>query len=275
MKKQKIFNLNKDFFYNDNLTIIAGPCAIESKEMCFEVAVKMKKLCNKYGVNYVFKSSFDKANRTSSESKRGLGVEEGLKIFEAIKKEINVPILTDVHEPSQCKKVAPYVDILQIPAFLSRQTDLLEAAGLTGKIVNIKKGQFMAPNDILNSAKKVEKYNKKILLCERGVSFGYNNLVVDFTGILEMNKSIYSIVFDATHSVQKPSSKGTSTGGNREYVVPLIKAALSIGVKNIFIEVHTNPKEAISDGENQLFLSSMESILEEVSDLYKFINKEV
>ena len=275
MKKQKIFNLNKDFFYNDNLTIIAGPCAIESKEMCFEVAVKMKKLCNKYGVNYVFKSSFDKANRTSSESKRGLGVEEGLKIFEAIKKEINVPILTDVHEPYQCKKVAPYVDILQIPAFLSRQTDLLEAAGLTGKIVNIKKGQFMAPNDILNSAKKVEKYSKKILLCERGVSFGYNNLVVDFTGILEMNKSMYSIVFDATHSVQKPSSKGTSTGGNREYVVPLIKAALSIGVKNIFIEVHTNPKEAISDGENQLFLSSMESILEEVSDLYKFINKEV
>ena len=243
--------------------------------MCFEVAVKMKKLCNKYGVNYVFKSSFDKANRTSSESKRGLGVEEGLKIFEAIKKEINVPILTDVHEPYQCNKVAPYVDILQIPAFLSRQTDLLEAAGLTGKIVNIKKGQFMAPNDILNSAKKVEKYNKKILLCERGVSFGYNNLVVDFTGILEMNKSMYSIVFDATHSVQKPSSKGTSTGGNREYVVPLIKAALSIGVKNIFIEVHTNPKEAISDGENQLFLSSMESILEEVSDLYKFINKEV
>lgn len=247
----------------DKLTLLAGPCAIESEEMSLLVAGELKNICDELGINYIFKSSFDKANRSSIHSPRGVGLEEGLRILKKVKDEIGVPVVTDVHEPWQCSKVAEVVDVLQIPAFLARQTDLLVAAAQTGKTVNIKKGQFMAPWDMANVVNKMKEVgNENIMLCERGASFGYNNLIVDMTGLLEMRALGYPVVFDATHAVQKPGGKGTSTGGNREFVFPLMRAALAVGIDAIFAEVHPDPDNAFSDGPNQLKLEDIREILE-------------
>jgi 2-dehydro-3-deoxyphosphooctonate aldolase (KDO 8-P synthase) len=264
---------------NRRFTLIAGPCAIESEEMTMEVAAALKIICNELNINLIFKSSFDKANRSSVSSPRGVGIDRGLQILKRVKDELGLPIVTDVHESWQCERVADVADVIQIPAFLSRQTDLLVAAAKTGKIVHIKKGQFMAPWDMRNVVDKMlESGNDKILLGERGSCFGYNNLVVDMTGLVEMRKFGYPVVFDATHAVQKPGGQGTSTGGNREMVPYLMRAALAVGVDVIFAEVHPDPDHAFSDGPNQLYLSNIRSILEQaiqVDDITKkFISQD-
>lgn len=272
----------KCVYINDSLiigkkkfTLIAGPCAIESEQMSLQVANELKNICQELGINYIFKSSFDKANRSSIHSPRGVGIDEGLRILKKVKDEVGVPVITDVHEPWQCEKVAEVVDLLQIPAFLARQTDLLVAAAKTGKPVNIKKGQFMAPWDMKNVVTKMQECgNENILLCERGSSFGYNNLVVDMTGLIEMRNLGYPVVFDATHAVQKPGGKGASTGGNRDFVFPLMRAALAVGVDAIFAEVHPDPDNAFSDGPNQLRLEDIKWILEnaiKIDDIVKGI----
>lgn len=243
-------------------TLIAGPCAIENEEMSIDVARKIKEICDKLGINYIFKSSFDKANRSSIHSFRGVGMEEGLRILKKVKDEVEVPVITDVHESWQCEKVAEVVDMLQIPAFLCRQTDLIVAAGKTGLPVNVKKGQFLAPWDMKNVVTKMDEIgNQNVLLCERGNIFGYNNFVVDMRGLLEMRKLGVPVVFDATHSVQIPGGLSSCSGGNREYVFPLMKAALSIGVDAIFAEVHPEPEKAPCDGPNMLYLDDLEEVL--------------
>ena len=219
--------------------LIAGPCVIESEETVMLVAERIKRIAERQNLDYCFKASFDKANRTSIYSYRGPGIEKGLRILEKVKNTFDVKVLTDIHEPWQAERVAEIVDIIQIPAFLCRQTDLLVTAAKTGKIINVKKAQFLAPWDMGNVVKKLEESgNKNIMLCERGSSFGYNNLVVDMTGIIEMKKFGYPVVFDATHSVQKPGGKGNATGGNRAYVEPLAKAAIAAGADALFFEVH-------------------------------------
>ena len=271
---KKILIENKFEIGNKKLTILAGTCAIESEEMSLEVAHKLKEICDRLDINYIFKSSFDKANRSSIHSPRGVGLEEGLKILKKVKDEVGVPVVTDVHEPWQCEKVAEVVDILQIPAFLARQTDLLVAAAKTGKVVNVKKGQFMAPWDMKNVVTKMkEAGNENVMLCERGSSFGYNNLVVDMTGLLEMRALGYPVVFDATHAVQKPGGKGSSTGGNREFVYPLMRAALAMGIDAVFAEVHPDPDNAFSDGPNQLRLDDIEEILTNAKRIYDLVNE--
>jgi 2-dehydro-3-deoxyphosphooctonate aldolase (KDO 8-P synthase) len=268
----KIFN-NISIGGQQRFTLIAGPCVIESEELAMEVAGKLKEMCSKLNVNFVFKSSFDKANRSSIFSDRGPGIEKGLEILKKVKDQYNVPVITDVHESWQCERVAEVVDVLQIPAFLCRQTDLLIAAAKTGLPINVKKGQFLAPWDMKNVVNKLqESGNEKIMLCERGTSFGYNNLVVDMRSLVEMKKFGYPIVFDVTHSVQKPGGKGTSTGGDREYVYPLIRAGLAVGVDAIFAEVHPDPDNAKSDGPNMLKLDDVEDILKiavKIDDLVK------
>jgi len=261
----KINVLNRfDIGGNNRFVLIAGPCAIETEEMTMEVARTLKEICEELHIHLIFKSSYDKANRSSVKSPRGVGMERGLQILLRVKTELNLPIVTDVHETWQCAEVAKVADMLQIPAFLSRQTDLLVAAAKTGKIVNVKKGQFMAPWDMKNVIDKLtDSGNENILLCERGSSFGYNNLVVDMTGLVEMRSYGYPVVFDATHSVQKPGGQGTSTGGNREMVPYLMRAALAIGVDAIFAEVHPDPDHAFSDGPNQLHLSAIREILQQ------------
>lgn len=263
---------------NHRFTLIAGPCAIESEEMTMEVAAELQRICKALNINLIFKSSFDKANRSSASSPRGVGIDEGLRILKRVKDELGLPILTDVHESWQCTRVADVADVIQIPAFLSRQTDLLIAAAKTGKIVHIKKGQFMAPWDMKNVvAKMLDTGNDQILLGERGSCFGYNNLVVDMTGLVEMRSLGYPIVFDATHAVQKPGGQGTSTGGNREMVPYLMRAALAVGVDVIFAEVHPDPDHAFSDGPNQLHLSNIKKVLEQatkIDDLTKQFMRE-
>jgi 2-dehydro-3-deoxyphosphooctonate aldolase (KDO 8-P synthase) len=242
--------------------LIAGPCAIESEEMTLTVAETLKKTCTELGIHLIFKSSFDKANRSSIHAPRGVGIDEGLRILQKVRAELDLPVVTDVHESYQCKPVGEVVDMIQIPAFLSRQTDLLVAAAQTGKLVNVKKGQFMAPWDMKNVITKLEEAgNPQILLCERGSTFGYNNLIVDMTGLVEMRSYGYPVVFDATHSVQKPGGQGSSTGGNREMVPPLMRAALATGVDALFAEVHPDPDHAFSDGPNQLRLDGIREIL--------------
>ena len=229
----------------------------------------MKKITDELGINYVFKSSFDKANRSAISSDRGSGMETGLEILRQIKEEYNVPIVTDVHESYQCAPVAEVADVLQIPAYLSRQTDLLLAAAKTGRVVNIKKAQFMAPEDIQSAVNKVASQdNEHILVTERGTMFGYHQLVVDMTSLIQMRETGYPIIYDATHSVQIPSGYGNHSGGNREYVFPLMRAALSIGIDGIFAEVHPNPPKAISDQDSQLYLSKARPILEEANKLF-------
>lgn len=246
--------------------LIAGPCAIENRDMVMQTADTLKEVCQQIGIKLIFKSSYDKANRTSM-SGRGIGMEQGLRILDEVKKQLELPILTDVHESWQCKPVSEVADVLQIPAFLSRQTDLLLAAGETGKIVNVKKGQFMAPWDMKGAVDKVHSTgNNQVWLTERGSSFGYGNLVVDMTSLVEMRKFGCPIVFDATHSVQKPSSQAGVTGGNREMVPHLMRAALAVGVDGIFLEVHPDPDRAISDAANQVKLCNIKQILEQAKE---------
>ena len=243
--------------------LIAGPCAIEDREMVMHTASVLKEVCERLGVKLYFKSSFDKANRTSP-SDRGIGMDKGLAILKEVKETYGLPILTDVHESWQCSKVAEVADVLQIPAFLSRQTDLLEAAAKTGKVVNVKKGQFMAPWDMRGAIAKVKGASEgkaEVWLTERGSSFGYGNIVVDMTSLVKMREYGCPVVFDATHAVQQPSSQAGVTGGNREMVPHLMRAALAVGVDGLFLEVHPDPDHAISDAANQVRLSDIEEIL--------------
>lgn len=245
--------------------LIAGPCAIESRDMVMHSAETLKQVCERLGIALYFKSSYDKANRTSI-SERGVGMEAGLQILQEVKSTFSLPILTDVHESWQCAPVAEVADVLQIPAFLSRQTDLLVAAAQTGKIVNVKKGQFMAPWDMRGAIAKIEEARGErqkagIWLTERGSSFGYGNLIVDMTSLVKMREYGYPVVFDATHSVQQPSSQAGVTGGNREMVPHLIRAAVAVGIDGLFLEVHPEPEKAISDAANQMRLSDVEQVL--------------
>ena len=247
------------------MILIAGPCVIESEELCLRVAREIKKICDEIGIIYYFKASFDKANRSSIHSFRGPGIEEGLRVLKNVKETVGVGICTDIHEPWQAERVATVADIIQIPAFLCRQTDLLVAAAKTGKIINVKKAQFLAPWDMKNVINKIEESgNKNIMLCERGSTFGYNTLVVDMTGIIEMKKMGYPVVMDATHSVQKPGGNGTSTGGNREYVEYLAKAAICCGADHLFLEVHPDPDTALSDGPNMVRLGDLKNMLKRI-----------
>ena len=272
MKNNKI-NCNDIIFSNDvDFCLISGPCQIESENHALDIAGKLKEITIKNSVKFVFKSSFDKANRTSINSKRGLGLEKSLKIFEKIKKEYNLNILTDVHTSEQCSLVAKYVDIIQIPAFLCRQTDLLVSAAKTNKIINIKKGQFLAPWDISNVINKVtESGNKNILLTERGTSFGYNSLVADMRSLPIMKKTGFPVIFDATHSVQLPGGRGGSSDGQREFINPLSNAAISIGIAGIFIETHDDPDNAPSDGPNMLHLKNLEKLIVQLSKIDSLI----
>lgn len=256
------------------MTLIAGPCAIENKELCFEVAEKMKEITDRLEIDYIFKSSFDKANRTSIHSYRGPGIEEGVNILAEIKNKYGLKVTTDIHEPSQAKLVKDVVDIIQIPAFLCRQTDLLVAAAETGKTVNVKKAQFLAPWDMKNVVNKLEEAGcKDIMLCERGTTFGYNRLVVDMPGMIEMEKLGYPVVFDVTHSVQKPGGAGNTTNGNREYIQYLAKGAVAMGINNFFMEVHPDPDNALSDGPNQLPLDSVEILLKDMLKIKNALEK--
>jgi len=244
---------------------IAGPCVIESKKVTLEIAIYLKKLLSNYPVDFLFKASFDKANRTSLGSPRGPGLSKGIEILKEVKKKVGVRIVTDVHLPEQVKYVKDVVDIIQIPAFLCRQTDLIVAAAKTKKPINIKKGQFLGPDDVKYIIDKVTSTgNKKILLTERGSCFGYNNLIVDFRSFLIMKKFGYPVIFDATHSLQRPSASAGISGGDREFVSPLAKAAVACGVDGIFMEVHPNPKLALSDKHTSFPLNKLDSFLKEI-----------
>jgi 2-dehydro-3-deoxyphosphooctonate aldolase (KDO 8-P synthase) len=263
----KQVKLNDDIIFGDQkkpFVLLAGPCAIEEEDRVLRIAEGIKKITDKLGIPYVFKASFDKANRSSIESYRGPGLEEGLRILEKVKKEFELPVISDIHLPEQAAAAAGVLDIMQIPAFLSRQTDMLIAAGKTGSIINVKKGQFLAPWDIDQVVEKIESTgNEKILLTERGVSFGYNNLVVDMRSIPRMRKTGYPIVFDATHAVQLPGGAGDSSDGEKEYVPYLMRAALAVGIDSLFMEVHDNPAVAKSDGANMIPLEKLEEILKQ------------
>jgi 2-dehydro-3-deoxyphosphooctonate aldolase (KDO 8-P synthase) len=252
------------------LTLIGGPCVIESEDFTLKMAEKIRQVCDRLGIAFIFKSSFDKANRTSIDSFRGQDLETGLKILQKVKKEIGVPVLTDIHESQQAAIVAEVVDVLQIPAFLCRQTDLLIAAAATGRAVNVKKGQFLAPWDMKSVVKKLESAGaKNILLTERGSSFGYNTLVVDFRSLPQMRQLGYPVVFDATHSVQMPGGQGDKSGGQREFVPYLSRAAAAVGIDALFMEIHENPDQALSDGPNMVPLAQLEAVLQPVLDIHK------
>jgi 2-dehydro-3-deoxyphosphooctonate aldolase (KDO 8-P synthase) len=247
------------------LTLIAGPCQLESRDHAFMMAGKLKEIAGRLKIGLIYKTSFDKANRTSLTGKRGLGLEGALPIFADIRKEFGLPVLTDVHENHQCAELAPVVDVLQIPAFLSRQTDLLIAAAKTGRVVNVKKGQFLAPWDMKNvAAKVVDTGNPNVILTERGASFGYNTLVSDMRALPIMAETGCPVVFDATHSVQQPGGQGTSSGGDRRFVPVLARAAVAVGVAGVFIETHQDPDNAPSDGPNMVPLHRMEALLREL-----------
>jgi 2-dehydro-3-deoxyphosphooctonate aldolase (KDO 8-P synthase) len=244
------------------LALIAGPCALESRAHALEMATALKDITARLGIGFVYKTSFDKANRTSAASARGLGLDKALSIFAELRETLGVPVLTDVHEPEQCATVAEVADILQIPAFLCRQTDLLVAAAKTGRVVNVKKGQFLAPWDMANVVEKITGAgNANVLLTERGVSFGYNTLVSDMRALPVLAKTGAPVIFDATHSVQQPGGQGASSGGEREYVPVLARAAVAVGVAGVFIETHRDPDRAPSDGPNMIALKDMEPLL--------------
>lgn len=253
---------NSVVFGGGSLAVIAGPCVIESPELCLEVARHAQSVCQKLGVGYIFKASFDKANRTSIDSYRGPGLQEGLKILAEVKKELDVPVLTDIHETSQVEACAEVIDILQIPAFLCRQTDLLVAAARTGRVVNVKKGQFLAPWDMKNVVKKLEDSEASgVLLTERGSSFGYNTLISDMTSIPIMREFGWPVIYDATHSVQRPGGAGTASGGNRQFIPVLTCCSLAAGADALFLETHPNPLKALSDAASQLPLGEFEGLL--------------
>ena len=248
-------------FGGKDLVFIAGPCVIESREMAIDLARRLTALAKKLKVPYIFKASFDKANRTSVDSFRGPGLDKGLEILAEIRQTFNVPVLTDVHEPWQCARVAEVCDVLQIPAFLARQTDLVVAAGETGAVVNVKKGQFMAPEDMAQVIRKIESTgNKRIVLCERGASFGYRNLVADMRSLLIMRELGYPVVMDATHSVQRPGGLGTGSGGDGRFAPAIARAAVATGVDGVFMETHLNPKVAKSDADNAIKFSAVEKL---------------
>lgn len=252
------------------MILIAGPCVIETEEIVLSIADRMDKIVKNMPIDYYFKASFDKANRTSLDSFRGPGIEEGVRILQKVKDEVGVKIATDIHEPYQAEIAAQVADIIQIPAFLCRQTDLLVAAAKTGKKINIKKAQFLAPGDMKYAAMKVQKSgNSDIMLCERGTMFGYGNLVVDMTSLVELRELGYPVIFDGTHSVQKPG--GAVTGGNREYVPYLVRAAAAVGIDGLFLEVHTNPDQAFSDGNNMLKLDDVRKVLSDVLSIQEVI----
>ena len=261
----KIINLADFQISNNNqFILIAGPCVIESEQHSLMMAEKITNICQKLKVKFIYKSSFDKANRSSINSKRGLSISEADKIFEKIKSSFNCPILTDVHNEAQCEFFAnsKNVDVLQIPAFLCRQTDLLLAAAKTNKIINVKKGQFLSPHEVPNIYKKIESEgNNKIMITERGTSFGYNNLINDFKSLDVMKSFSYPVIFDATHSVQEPGGLGEKSGGKREFVTTLSKAAAAVGVAGIFIETHNDPDNALSDGPNMLHIENLENLI--------------
>ena len=260
-----ISNSNKFF-------LIAGPCQLESEQHALDMSGKIKEITSKLNIGFIYKTSFDKANRTSLKGKRGIGLEQSLPIFDKIKKETNIPILTDIHNVEQCSIVAKHVDILQIPAFLCRQTDLLIAAAKTKKIINVKKGQFLAPWDMVNVTKKIsESGNNNILVTERGASFGYNTLVSDMRSLPIMAKNGYPVIFDATHSVQQPGGQGEKSGGQREFVEHLSRAAVAVGVAGIFMETHQDPDNAPSDGPNMIPLSNLENLLKQLIQIDNII----
>ncbi len=270
---QKIVKiLNFEVSNNHPFFLIAGPCSIESKDHAINHAGIINEISKKLSINFVYKSSFDKANRTSTKSSRGVGLQKGLSILFDVKKSFNLPILTDVHETHQCKEIEEIVDIIQIPAFLCRQTDLLIAAANTKRIINVKKGQFLAPWDMKNVLDKIlNNGNDQILLTERGTSFGYNTLVSDMRALPQMSSFGYPVVFDATHSVQQPGGLGFTSGGQREFVPTLSRAAVSVGVSGLFVEVHENPDKAPSDGPNMLKMSELEPLLAKLIEIDKII----
>ena len=258
---------------NDNkICIIAGPCQLETEQHAMDMAGKILEITKKFGLGFIYKTSFDKANRTSLKGTRGAGLDSSLPVFDKIKKELNIPVLTDIHNAEQCSVVADHVDVLQIPAFLCRQTDLLIAAAKTGKIINIKKGQFLAPWDMANVIKKIEESgNKNILITERGASFGYNTLVSDMRALPIMSKFGFPIVFDATHSVQQPGGMGEKSGGQREFVPYLARAAIAVGVGAIFMETHEDPDNAPSDGPNMVPIKEVKSLLKKLTEIDKLV----
>ncbi len=253
-------------------TLIAGPCQLENEKHAIDVASELKTITQKLNIGLIYKTSFDKANRTSLKSKRGVGLEKSLPVFDKIRKELGIPVLTDVHTTEQCEIVSKHVDVLQIPAFLCRQTDLLIAAAKTGKIINVKKGQFLAPWDMVNVTKKIEESgNKNILVTERGASFGYNTLVSDMRSLPIMAKNGYPVVFDSTHSVQQPGGMGNKSGGQREFVEHLARAAVAVGVAAIFMETHPDPDNAPSDGSTMVPLSKMPNLLKQLVEIDKLV----
>ena len=253
-------------------TLIAGPCQLENEKHALDVASELKKITTKLGVGLIYKTSFDKANRTSLKGKRGAGLEKSLPVFDKIRKDVGVPVLTDVHTAEQCEIISKHVDVLQIPAFLCRQTDLLVAAAKTGKVINVKKGQFLAPWDMINVTKKIaDSGNTNILVTERGASFGYNTLVSDMRSLPIMSKLGYPIVFDATHSVQQPGGLGNKSGGEREFVSHLSRAAVAVGVAAVFIETHQDPDNAPSDGPNMIPLNELDTLLDKLVQIDKLI----
>ena len=273
MEQRNIKIGNFELANNRPLALLAGPCQIESRQHAIDMAGAMVEITKELGMNYIFKASFDKANRTSINTARGVGLEEGMRTFDEIKKLYNnIPIVTDVHENEQCAIVAPHVDMLQIPAFLCRQTDLVYAAAKTGKTVNVKKAQFLAPWDMKNVITKVEEAgNQNLMLTERGSSFGYNTLVTDMRGLAVMRELGYPVVMDATHSVQIPGGQGTSSGGQSQYVPHMARAAAAIGIDALFLEVHDNPAEALSDGPNMVALDNLKKLLQDVITIDKLV----
>ena len=264
-------------FSNENpLIVIAGPCVLESREHALKMANSLKEITDKLGMGLVYKTSYDKANRTSASACRGIGLEQALPIFDEIRRTVGCPVLTDVHSADQCALVAEYVDVLQIPAFLCRQTDLLVAAAKTGRALNIKKGQFLAPWDMKNVVQKVRAAGgSRILVCERGVSFGYNTLVSDMRSLPILSETGCPVVFDATHSVQQPGGMGDKTGGERKYVPILARAAVAVGVSAVFLETHENPDQAPSDGPNMVFLKDMPALLHSLQRIDILIKEEL
>ena len=272
MNYHKVKCKNFEISNDKPFTLIAGPCQLENEAHAIKISTELKKITNELGINLIYKTSFDKANRTSLKGKRGMGLEKSLPIFDKIRKEVGLPVLTDVHTAEQCAILRDHVDVLQIPAFLCRQTDLLIAASKTGKIINVKKGQFLAPWDMANVVKKIEDSgNKNILITERGASFGYNTLVSDMRALPIMSKFGFPIVFDATHSVQQPGGMGEKSGGQREFVPYLARAAIAVGVGGIFMETHEDPDNAPSDGPNMVPLNEVKALLKKLTEIDKLV----
>ena len=265
---------NIEISNNNKICLIAGPCQLETEQHAMDMAGKIKEITLKYNIGFIYKTSFDKANRTSLKGKRGAGLEKSLPVFDKIKKELNIPILTDIHNEDQCTLVSKHVDVLQIPAFLCRQTDLLIAAAKTKKIINVKKGQFLAPWDMVNVTKKIsDSGNNNILVTERGASFGYNTLVSDMRSIPIMAKNGYPVVFDGTHSVQQPGGLGEKSGGQREFIEYLTRAAVAVGVAAVFLETHQDPDNAPSDGPNMVPLDKMDQLISQLVEIDNLIKK--